>query len=176
MTEQPVSYDPPPEYAGHLLASIQAVAARSGSAIITQEEIDLAFEMILSASLQAKQIGSEGWTTDNVPIGVSAIVSQAAARGFMNPQGYSSEGADGVDIDRNRDYVKGAELTRDEQRRVKTMAGRSGFIAIAASKPAHWHARSTQERGDKTWYAPWTDRLGPKVFPFGSDDEFKGAR
>lgn len=171
-----VSYEPPPEYAKHLLATIHEVAARSGSAIITQEEIDLGYAMILSASLQAKQIGSEAWDSDSVPMGVSAIVAQAAARGFMNPEGYNSEGTDGVSIGRHFDYVKGADLTRDEQRRIKSMAGRSGFIAIAASKPAHWHARSVHKEGDDTWYVPWTDRLGPKVFPFGSDDEFKGAR
>lgn len=175
MTSEPVSYDPPPETEQYMLASLRDVAARSGSAIITQEEIDLAYSMILSASLHAREIGSETWDRDNVPLGVSVIVAQAAARGFMNPEGYRSEGTDGVDVDRHTDYVRGAALTRDEQRRVKSMAQRSGFIAISASKPAHWHARSDDEPRNRTHYVPWTDQLGRKVFPFGSDEEFKGA-
>lgn len=174
--EDPIlSYDPPPEYASHLLATIQEVAARAGGTIITQEEIDLAYSMILSASLEAIRVGSASWTAASVPIGVRAIVAQAATRGYLNPEGYDREGNEGVTFGRGDHYVEGADLTASEQRQIKAMAGRSGFIAVPASKPSHWNSRADAERQGSTWWVPWTEQVGRKPFPFGSDDEFRGA-
>lgn len=174
MQDPTLSYDPPPEYADHLLATLQEVAARVGGTIITQEEIDLAYSALLSASLQAIRIGSESWNSRSVPLGVSAIVAQAAARGFLNPEGYDREGTDGVTFGRGASYVEGAELTPSEQRQVKSMAGRAGFIAVPIAKSSHWESRADARHEDDTWYVPWTKHVGRKAMPFGSPNEFGG--
>lgn len=173
--EKPVSYDPPPEYADHLLASLESVAATVGGTVITQDDVNLAYQMILMASLEAVRIGSAGWTRNNVPIGVSAIVTQAAARGFMNPRGVNYEANADVRYGLGDQYVQGAELTPAERRQIKSMAGRAGFVAIPLSNPTHWQSRADKRTESDTWYVPWTEQLGRKEFPFGGPDEFKGA-
>lgn len=151
------------------------MAALAGGTIITQDDVNLAYQMLLMASLEATRVGSAGWTRTNVPIGVSAIVTQAAARGFMNPRGLETEGNGDLRYGLGDQYVKGAELTSSERRQIKSMAGRAGFVAIPIANSSHWQSRADVKRQSETWYVPWTEQLGRKEFPFGGPDEFKGA-
>lgn len=154
----------PSDY-GDLLASIDRLASRVPDGIVTDDEQRLAYELLSDASEGVRSHG-RNWTSSDVPPGIVNIVLNAAARGYMNPEGYVRERADSAQLERGETYVNGTELTPAEIRRVKIIASRSGFQAIQASKPAHWVPRSSGHTS-RTVYVP-LDSPYEKWFPWES--------
>lgn len=155
----------PTQY-GDLLASIDRLAGRVPDGIVTEDEQRLAYEMLADASEEVRAHGRQ-WTSSDVPAGVINIVLRAAARGYMNPSGYTEERGDSVTLRRDGAYSRGAELTPDEIRRVKIISSRSGFGHIQASKPANWTPRSLHNEVNGTRYVP-VDSPGERWFPWES--------
>lgn len=151
------------EVFGDLLAPIQRVAARVPDGIVDEDDILLANEMILQASEEVRAHGRP-WTSVDVPAGITSIVVEAAARGYMNPSGFDREDSDSVGFRRGGSYTKGAELTDGEIRRVKMLASRSGFGYIQGSKPSSWVPRSAASES-RTIYVPM-DNPYERWFPW----------
>lgn len=159
-----------PNYYGDLLAPIERVAARVPEGIVTDDDLALAQEMLAEASDAARAHG-RNWTSADVPPGVVTIVAAAAARGYMNPAGYAEEDADSAGLKRAGMYSRGAALTTEEIRRIKSMASRSGFVAVQVSKQASWKPTSLDhDKRSNAFYVPWGGASGA-WFPMFEEDE-----
>lgn len=146
-----------------LLARRERLAARLPEPIETDEEKGLADEMLSEASAEARLYGNQMWNADTVPSDVVTIVVKAAARGFMNPAGYTDEAADSTRLSRAGEYAQGAAFTPAEIRAVRGYAKRSGISYAQVTKPNDWAARSDRRTGG-TIYAPVA--YGGRPFPW----------
>lgn len=144
-----------------LLAPISRLESRLPLRPETEQEVSLAEEMLSDASAEARLHGNQQWTVETVPSGVVNIILKAAARGYMNPSGFSDEAADGTRFSRDAAYSQGATFTQAEVRAVRGFAKRSGITYAQATKPNAWRARS-DVGSDGTIYVPF----GPEYTPF----------
>lgn len=150
-----------------LLADRQRLESRLPEPIETSEEIALADEMLSDASAEARLHGNQMWTPESVPSGVVNIILRAAARGYMNPAGFTDEAADSTRFSRGEEYAQGAAFTPAEIRAVRGFAKRSGIAYAQVTKPNAWRALSDRvDRG--TVYVP-LDTLGQKPFPWAQE-------
>lgn len=146
-----------------LLATRERLASRLPEPIETPEEIALADEMLSDASADARLYGNQMWTAETVPSGVVNIVLRAAARGYMNPAGFSDEAADSTRFSRDSAYSQGAAFTQAEIQAVKRAAKRHGVAYVQTTRPNAWRSRSDAKR-DGTVYVPF--EVGGRPFPY----------
>lgn len=146
------------------LAPRNRLAARLPEPIETDAEIALADEMLLDASNEARIHGNQMWTPETVPSGVVTIVLQAAARGYMNPAGFSDEAADGTRFSRADEYARGTNFTPSEIRAVRSYAQRSGITYAQVTKPNPW--RSLSDRNDSGTAYVQFEHKAAKPFPW----------
>lgn len=154
-----------------LLATMGRLAARLPEPIETPEEKGLALEMLSDATEEARTHGNPSWTRSSAPPGVINIVLKAAARGYMNPSGYTEEAADSARLKRGADYVRGAEFTDTEIRRIRALAEFRGVTYSTSTRNDSWRSRSDRA-GDGTHYVPIADGHGNwRWMPWGSVDQ-----
>lgn len=97
------------------LSSVEEVAAKSGEEIVDSQDIALAEAMIEAASAQVRLYGQAWPSRAASPHIAQVITTAAAARGFLNPSGFSMERSDSVTIQRADMYAADTELTPHEK-------------------------------------------------------------
>lgn len=112
------------------LASVDDLAARTSVAIETLEAINLANAMLRSASARVRAAGDPNWEDYSAPDIAIEITLDAAARGFLNPGGYSLERGDMLTIQRGAAATAGTALTDDEIDQCRAAAGIPGVAGL----------------------------------------------
>lgn len=97
------------------LSSVEEVAAKSGEDIVSEQDIALAEAMIEAASAQVRLFGQAWPERASSPHIAQVITTAAAARGYLNPSGFSMERSDSVTIQRADMYAADVELTPHEK-------------------------------------------------------------
>lgn len=117
------------------LATVEQLADRVGEEITETEDIALANVMLAAASAQARHHGFSGWTKVGLPEVVQFVVLEAAARGYLNPAGYSMERGDMLTLERGREYTSGVAFTPTEIVLVSGVGQRGGIISVTLIRP-----------------------------------------
>lgn len=105
------------------LSSVEEVAAKAGEEIIGEQDISLAEAMIEAASAQVRLFGQAWPTRASAPHIALVITTAAAARGYLNPSGFSMERSDSVTLQRADMYAADVELTPNEKSMLRQAAG-----------------------------------------------------
>lgn len=114
------------------LSSVEEVAAKTGEEIASTQDIALANSMIEAASAQVRLFGQAWPQRATSPQIAQVITTAAAARGYLNPSGYSLERSDSVTLQRAEMYAADVELTPHEKAMLRQSAG---GIATITSVP-----------------------------------------
>lgn len=110
------------------LSTVEEVAAKSGEAIEDTQDVSLANAMIEAASAQVRLHGMAWPEAASAPHIARVIATAAAARGYLNPSGFSMERSDSVTIQRADMYAADVELTPGEKAMLKQAStGTSSF-------------------------------------------------
>lgn len=114
------------------LSSVEEVAAKTGEEIIGEQDIALAESMIEAASAHVRMFGQAWPERATSPQIAQVITTAAAARGYLNPSGFSMERSDSVSLQRATMYASDTELTPYEKSMLRQAA--SG-VATVSSMP-----------------------------------------
>jgi hypothetical protein len=151
------------------LATVEMVSARSSEEILTEDELALADQMLFEASAWVRHHGGQAWLTlDSAPQVAVAITAAAAARGYMNPSGYSMERSDMSTFNVSPEYAAGTQLTKSEINILRPFSRKGGVISvglISTERPAPRSQRHPGFYADRG-YAPSDD--GTKPYPLGT--------
>ncbi|MDN6377682.1 MAG: hypothetical protein L0K10_01900 [Brevibacterium aurantiacum] len=112
------------------LSSIEEVAAKTGEEIVGDQEIALANAMIEAASAQVRVFGQAWPEKASAPHIAQVVTTAAAARGFLNPSGFSMERSDSVTLQRADMYAADVELTPYEKSMLRQAA--SGVSTVSS--------------------------------------------
>lgn len=112
------------------LSSVEEVAAKAGEEIASEQDIALANAMIQAASAQVRLFGQEWPDKATSPQIAQVITTAAAARGYLNPSGFSLERSDSVTIQRAEMYASDVELTPHEKAMLRQAA--SGVATVTS--------------------------------------------
>lgn len=97
------------------LSTVEEVAAKAGETIDDPQDRALAEAMIEAASAQVRLFGQAWPEAASAPHIARVITTAAAARGYLNPSGFSMERSDSVTIQRADAYAADVELTPNEK-------------------------------------------------------------
>lgn len=148
------------------LAGLDRLAARVGEPIVSDAEIALANEVLAEASALVRHYGLPWPDPTKAPAVAVSITVAAAARGYLNPAGFSSERGDTAMFQRVEEYASGCSLSTAEIAALKEYNPRHGIISVGTfnkDRPMPKH-RQYWPRG----YAPMNDG-GEKPFPLGEN-------
>jgi hypothetical protein len=147
------------------LATVERLAARVGEPIESAEEIALAEEVLAEASALVRHYGRPWPDPATTPAVATAITVAAAARGYLNPAGFSMERSDMATFQRQDDHASGCSLTRAEIAALKEYSNSSGIISVGFTNPDR-----PAPRGKRITDLGWVqvnDGVGDKSFPWG---------
>lgn len=113
------------------LSTVEEVAAKAGETIVDPQDKALAEAMIEAASAQVRLYGQAWPEAASAPHIARVITTAAAARGWLNPSGFSMERSDSVTIQRADMYAADVELTPNERAMLRqASAGVSSISTI----------------------------------------------
>lgn len=112
------------------LSSVEEVAAKTGEEIIGMQDIALAEAMIEAASAQVRLYGQAWPDRATSPHIAQVIATAAAARGYLNPSGFSMERSDSISLQRADMYAADTELTPNEKAMLKQAS--SGVATVSS--------------------------------------------
>jgi hypothetical protein len=112
------------------LTTAEQVSARCGEPIELPEEISLAESMIEAASAMVRHYGRPWPVAAKAPAIARTIATAAAARGYMNPSGYTDERSDSVTLKRADMYAADVQLTPNEIRMLKEASGAGSVQSV----------------------------------------------
>ncbi|WP_029090108.1 hypothetical protein [Brevibacterium album] len=128
------------------LATVDQVAARCGEPIELADEIALAESMIEAASAQVRHYGRLWPVASKAPAIARTIATSAAARGYMNPSGYTDERSDSVSLKRADMYAADVQLTPNEIRMLREASGAGSVQSIRIELGAERFIPRSQQR------------------------------
>lgn len=149
------------------LAGLDRLAARVGEPIVSDAEIALATEVLAEASALVRHYGLPWPDPTTTPAVAVSITVAAAARGYLNPAGFSSERGDTAMFQRIEEYASGCSLSTAEIAALKEYNPRYGIISLGtfnSDRPQPKH-RDYWPRG----YAPVDGGTDNKPFPLGEN-------
>lgn len=111
------------------LATPGEVAAKTGELIEAPQDIALAEAMIEAASAQVRLFGQAWPEKATSPKIAQVITTAAAARGYLNPSGFSLERSDAVTIQRADMYASDVELTPHEKSMLRQAANGTATVS-----------------------------------------------
>lgn len=111
------------------LSSVTEVAAKAGEEIESTQDIALAEAMIEAASAQVRLHGQAWPERASAPHIAQVIATSAAARGYLNPSGFSMERSDSVTLQRADMYAADVELTPNEKAMLKQASSGIGTVS-----------------------------------------------
>lgn len=112
------------------LATVQDVADRVGEEITDPGDIRLAEVLLRIVSAQVRHYGGDWMDPILAPDVATAITIEAAARGYLNPEGFKLERGDEITFDRHAIFAAGPTLTPYEIVAVRQQAGKSGLTSV----------------------------------------------
>lgn len=118
------------------LATVEELTDRLGEEPTLPEEVAMARYFLRKASAEARHYGLPWPDPILCPDVVRVIVIEVAARGYMNPEGYSLERGDEVTFQREATHAAGSAFTDAEIRMVRQAAGKSGLASVRLVKSA----------------------------------------
>lgn len=148
------------------LASRDRLAARVGEPIETPEDIALADEVLAEASALVRHYGRAWPDPETTPAVATSITVAAAARGFLNPSGFSMERSDMATFQRQDEFTSGCALTRAEIAALKEYSLKGGISSVGFSNPDRPAPRRGRNVIDLGWVQV-NDGIGDKSFPWG---------
>lgn len=152
------------------LATVEDIAARIGEEIVDDIDVRLAQSMAEAASDHVRHHGGQLWPSrESAPRIARTIAISAAARGFLNPSGFTDERSDSVTLKRAESFAADTQLSPYEIQMLKDLTPRSAVQSIRLdNSDSHWGARSRRGRGfvrrDVREGVPVSD--GHTPFPF----------
>ena len=126
-----------------LLATVDDIADRVGEEITSPADISMARAFLRKASAEARHHGLPWTDPILVPEVVVTTVIEAAARGYLNPEGFGLERGDEITLQRQDDFAVGSALTRAEIVVIRAAAGKTGLYSVQMVRdvsPAPSHA------------------------------------
>lgn len=111
------------------LSSVEEVAAKAGEEITSTQDVALAEAMIEAASAQVRLYGQAWPERAASPHIAQVITTAAAARGYLNPSGFSMERSDSVTLQRADMYAADVELTPNEKAMLQQTSNGIGTIS-----------------------------------------------
>lgn len=114
------------------LSTPEEVAAKTGEDIESSQDIALANAMIDAATAQVRLFGQAWPEKATSPQIAQVVTTAAAARGYLNPSGFSMERSDSVTLQRADMYATDVELTPHEKSMLRQAAG---GVATVSSIP-----------------------------------------
>lgn len=117
------------------LATVDDLADRVGEVITEQQDIAMAKSFLRLVSAQVRHFGAD-WTDPILaPDVVVAVTIEAAARGYLNPEGWVTERGDELTLQRDDIFARGSTLTMAEIKMVQQAAvGRSGIVSVPTER------------------------------------------
>ena len=112
------------------LATVDEVADRVGEEITDPTDVAMVRSLLRLVSAQVRHHGAPWADPILAPDVVRAVTIEAAARGYLNPEGFSLERGDEITFQREDSFAVGATLTRDEIKMIRAAAGKHGMYAV----------------------------------------------
>lgn len=134
------------------LSSVEEVAAKTGEEIVGEQDVALANAMIEAASAQVRLFGQAWPDRAASPQIAQVITTAAAARGYLNPSGFSMERSDSVSLQRAAMYAADVELTPNEKAMLRQA---SSGVATVSSVPITLGAERFIPRSQGTRRGPF---------------------
>lgn len=142
---------------------LDSFAALAGEPLVDEDDENSARVCLAIAWDLVTTVGSPRWTLENAPTGAISTMLRAATRGWMNLAGFVSERADGVQLEREKAFASGIELTKQEIERLEDLSGKGASRSALKSTPLAGvnvlETRKNATRGRRGW--------GLDVMPYG---------
>ena len=112
------------------LATVEDVADRIGEEITERTDVRMAQSFLRLVSAQVRACGAEWSDPILAPEVAIAITIEAAARGYLNPEGFDLERGDEITFQRDKVFAVGSTLTDSETKILRTVAGKHGIWSV----------------------------------------------
>jgi hypothetical protein len=112
------------------LGTVAEVAARVGEEIIDDLDVAQCQSFLDLASAQVRHHGDSWENPVLAPAVARAITIEAAARGYLNPAGYSVERGDMITFTRADPFALGSMLTETEIAMLRVYSTRGGLYSV----------------------------------------------
>jgi len=116
------------------LATVNDIADRVGEDITDRQDVALAGSFLRLVSAHVRHYGADWGDPILVPDIAVAITIEAAARGYLNPEGWNTERGDELTLTRDNLFSRGSTLTPDEITAVRGAAGHSGWSSVPTQR------------------------------------------
>ena len=112
------------------LATVEDIADRIGEEITERGDVRMAASFLRLVSAQVRAHGA-AWPDPIVAPEVAiAITIEAAARGYLNPEGFDLERGDEITFQRDKVFAVGSTLTDVEIKTIRAAAGKTGIWSV----------------------------------------------
>lgn len=144
------------------LATIERLAARVGESVSEMDstQVAMANEMLEQASAAVRFYAGQAWPDPAIAPAVAVTITvAAAARGYLNPEGYQMERGDTVTLARDKGYSGGPTALLPEERAIlSTFKVQKGLVSLNVSNefiPTPRSARNGKWREGMSREWPW---------------------
>lgn len=116
------------------LASVADLADRVGEEIVHNADVAMANSFLRLVSAQVRHYGADWDDIVLAPEIAIAITIEAAARGYLNPEGWLIERGDELTLSRHDIFSRGMALTPTEVIAIRQAAGRFGLSSVLTTR------------------------------------------